>query len=139
VFAVFLLLLPAVATVWAANTFAGLIDPAIQSLAGPLAEWFGQLPSPAGEVLAGRYRLMMMGPLLFVWAGPTVVLYTLFLSIYKASGLIDLITTVTRWCAPSACMAAICTYCYEIRVQCAHRDQHAGLLRSRKPSVSRVS
>ena|SRR5215207_1189791 len=38
-------------------TFAGLIDAAIESLAGPLAEWFGQLPSPAGEVLAGRYGL----------------------------------------------------------------------------------
>jgi len=93
VLAVFLLLLPAVAAVWAANTFAGLVDPAVQSLTRPLAERLGQLPSPASEVLAGRYGFLTMGPLLFVWAVPTVVLYSLFLSIYKASGLIDRITT----------------------------------------------
>jgi ferrous iron transport protein B len=63
------------------NTFAGLIDSAIQALAGALAEWFGQLPSPAREYLTARYGLMTMGPLLFVWAVPSVVLYTLFLSI----------------------------------------------------------
>lgn len=92
VLAVFLLLLPAIAAVWAANTFADLFDPAFQSLVEPLAKWLGRLPSPAGEVFAGRYGLVTMGPLLFVWTVPTVVLYALFLGVYKASGLIDRIT-----------------------------------------------
>lgn len=93
VLGVFLLLLPAIAAVWAANTFAGLVDPAAQSLADPLAQRLGWLPSPAGEILAGRYGLVTMGPLLFVWAVPTVVLYALFLGYYKASGLLERITT----------------------------------------------
>ena len=33
-----------------------------------------------------------MGPLLFIWAMPTVVLYALFLGAYKASGLVERIT-----------------------------------------------
>lgn len=91
--AAFLLLLPAITAVWAANTFAGLVDPAVQSLAEPLTQWLGRLPSPAGEVLTGRYGLVTMGPLLFVWAVPTVTLFALFLGVYKASGLIDRVTT----------------------------------------------
>jgi Fe2+ transport system protein B len=43
-----------------------------------------------------------MGPLLFVWSVPTVVLFALFLGVYKATGLIDRITTsihpAVRWC-----------------------------------------
>jgi ferrous iron transport protein B len=92
VLAVFLLLLPAIAAVWAANTFAASVDPAFQSLAEPLAMFLGRLPSPAGEVFAGRYGLVTMGPLLFVWAVPTIVLYALFLGVYKASGLVDRIS-----------------------------------------------
>lgn len=51
-----------------------------------------RLPSPLTEILVGRYGLVTMGPLLFVWVVPTVVLYALFLGAYKASGLIERIT-----------------------------------------------
>jgi len=61
-------------------------------LVKPLVEQLNSLPSLLREILVGRYGLVTMGPLLFVWAVPTVLLYALFLGAYKASGLIDRIT-----------------------------------------------
>jgi Fe2+ transport system protein B len=90
--AAFLLLLPAIAAVWAANTFAGRVDPLIQSLIAPLVDRLSALPAPASNVLIGDYGLLVMGPLLLVWAVPTVVLYALLLGVYKASGLLDRVT-----------------------------------------------
>jgi len=87
--AMLLMLLPSLFAVYAANTFAGLVDPIISGWFGPVAEWFQMLPHPASDVLAGRYGLVTMGPLLFVWAVPTVLLYAAILGAYKASGLID--------------------------------------------------
>jgi Fe2+ transport system protein B len=40
-------------------------------------------------LLVGDYGLLTMGPALFVWAVPTVLLYAVILAAYKASGLID--------------------------------------------------
>lgn len=90
--AAFLLLMPAVAAIWMANTFAARVDPLVQASLKPLAEQLGLLPSPLAEMLVGRYGLVTMGPLLFVWAVPTVALYALILGGYKASGLLDRIT-----------------------------------------------
>lgn len=90
--AVLLLMLPAIAAVWAANTFASRIDPLVRRLIAPLAEELSALPSPAANILVGDYGLLAMGPLLLVWAVPTVVLYALLLGAYKASGLLDRIT-----------------------------------------------
>jgi len=90
--AILLLLLPAIIAVWTANAFAGLVDPSVQGLVKPVVEQLNSLPSLLREILVGRYGLVTMGPLLFVWAVPTVVLYALFLGAYKASGLIDRIT-----------------------------------------------
>lgn len=87
--AIGLLLAPAATAVWMANTFAGWLDPLVQNLTEPLGETIRPLLSPLGDVLAGDYGLLTMGPLLFVWAVPTVVLYSLFLGAYKASGLVD--------------------------------------------------
>ncbi len=87
-----LLLLPALVAVWAANTFAGLVDPLVQAaLAGPAQAMTG-LPGWQAALLVGRYGFLTMGPLLFVWAVPTVVLYALLLGGYKASGLLDRLT-----------------------------------------------
>lgn len=90
--AIVLLLIPAVLAVWFANTFAAIVDPLIQGLVNPTVEALSGLPSLSKEILIGRYGLVTMGPLLFVWAVPTVILYALFLGTYKASGLVERIT-----------------------------------------------
>jgi Fe2+ transport system protein B len=91
-FAIFLLLTPIIVAVWVANNFAALIDPSVQTIVVPLVKMFSGLPSPLKEILVGRYGIVTMGPLLFVWAIPTVVLYALIVGSYKASGLLDRIT-----------------------------------------------
>ncbi|MGF1541157.1 MAG: nucleoside recognition domain-containing protein, partial [Pleurocapsa sp.] len=102
-----LLLLPAIIAVWGANSFATLVDPVVQAAIARIIERtiqapgfdpgvtslpLSQLPTLLREVLVGRYGLVTMGPLLFIWAMPTVVLYALFLGAYKASGLVERIT-----------------------------------------------
>ncbi|MEM6445716.1 MAG: GTPase, partial [Cyanobacteria bacterium P01_D01_bin.123] len=92
--AISLLLLPAVIAVWVANGVAGMLDPLIQTGLAPLVNVLSQAPSLLEAILIGRYGLVTMGPLLFVWAVPTVILYALFLAAYKASGLVERITVV---------------------------------------------
>ncbi|MEM8615224.1 MAG: GTPase, partial [Cyanobacteria bacterium P01_H01_bin.105] len=88
--AVLLLLLPAVLAVGVANGVAGVLDPLVQAGLTPLVTILSQ--TPLREILIGRYGLITMGPLLFVWAVPTVILYALFLGAYKASGLVERMT-----------------------------------------------
>jgi ferrous iron transport protein B len=90
--AIVLLLLPAIIAVYAANSFAAIADPLVQELIKPIAEVLSGLPSLLQEIAIGRYGLVTMGPLLCVWAVPTVILYALFLGAYKASGLVERIT-----------------------------------------------
>ena len=87
-----LLILPAVVAVWVANTFAKLLDPVVQNLVSPLVRALGVLPSPLRETLIGNYGLLSMGPLLLLWAMPTVVVYALILGGFKDSGLLDRIS-----------------------------------------------
>lgn len=89
VLATLLLLAPAIAAVWLANDFAGRVDPLAQQALAPAVDAVGAWPSPLAEILSGRYGLLSMGPLMFVWAIPTVVLYAFFFALYKTSGLID--------------------------------------------------
>jgi Fe2+ transport system protein B len=89
VLALLLLLLPAVLAVVVANQAAGWIDLVVAGACRPLADSLQGLPEPWAEVLAGRYGLVTMGPLLLVWAAPTVLLYAFLLGAYKASGLIE--------------------------------------------------
>ncbi|MGK7886635.1 MAG: nucleoside recognition domain-containing protein [Crocosphaera sp.] len=90
--AIALLLIPAIIAVWGANSFATIVDPVMQALIASLIEPLSQLPIGLREILIGQYGLVTMGPLLFIWAMPTVVLYALFLGAYKASGLVERIT-----------------------------------------------
>ena len=94
--AILLLLLPAVLSVWVANGVAGILDPLIQTGLAPLVNFLSQTPSLLEAILIGRYGLVTMGPLLFVWAVPTVILYALFLGAYKASGLVERITVALQ-------------------------------------------
>jgi Fe2+ transport system protein B len=87
-----LLLVPAVLAVYCANNFANWLDPSMENLSQKLVDWMASVPSPAKDIIIGRYGLLTMGPLLFVWAVPTVLLYALVVGCYKASGLLDRIT-----------------------------------------------
>lgn len=91
--AVVLLILPALLAVLGANQAAAWLDPLVASSATPLAERIKSWPGPLGAVLASDYGLLTMGPLLFVWAVPTVLAYSALISVYKTSGLADHIGT----------------------------------------------
>jgi len=84
-----LIIAPAVAAVWGANHFAELVDPYVQSALGQVVARLSSLPALPREILVGPYGFITMGPLLFVWAVPTVVVFSFGLGIYKASGLLD--------------------------------------------------
>lgn len=86
------LILPAVVAVILANDFAEFIDPYVQASVGPIVERLHAVSEPVRSVLVGKYGLITMGPLMFVWALPTVLIYSLLLGIYKVSGLLDLLT-----------------------------------------------
>lgn len=91
--ALILLLLPTLLAVGFANSFAAVADPLVQSLVKPLVDVLADIPlSLPREMLIGRYGLLTMGPLLWVWAVPTVILYAVCLGTYKASGLVERIT-----------------------------------------------
>ncbi|WP_373539457.1 GTPase [Chamaesiphon sp.] len=90
--AIALLLLPAIIAVYAANSFAAIADPLVQEIIKPVTAALSGLTPLLKEIAIGRYGLVTMGPLLFVWAVPTVILYALFLGGYKASGLVERIT-----------------------------------------------
>jgi hypothetical protein len=127
--AIALLLIPAVLAVWFANTFAAIVDPLIQGLVSPRLEALSGLPSLPKEILIGRYGLVTMGPLLFVWAVPTVILYALY------SGCLQ-----SQWFSRTNyhCFASIVASLWLIRagfspgnhgvwLQRASRDQHSRL------------
>ncbi|MDQ2050027.1 FeoB small GTPase domain-containing protein [Natronolimnohabitans sp. A-GB9] len=81
------LLLPAIVAVWFANTVAGELDPLVGNALEPAIVWAETLPGPLAAVLGGDYGLLAMGPFLFVWALPTLLIFALFMGAYSASGL----------------------------------------------------
>jgi ferrous iron transport protein B len=87
-----LLFTPAVIAVMIANNFAAEVDPLVQAFFQPAVDAIASAPSFVHAILAGRYGLLSMGPLMLVWAMPTVLLYAILLGIYKASGLLDRLT-----------------------------------------------
>jgi ferrous iron transport protein B len=90
-----LLVLPALAAVFGANAIAGWLDPVASSLLEPAVAHINvHWPSWTQVLFTAeqggfRYGLLNMGPFLFVWALPTVLLFAVILAIYKSSGLID--------------------------------------------------
>lgn len=92
-FALGLLLLPSLVAVQFANAAAGMMDPFCSATLAPVVKLTQDtLPPILAALLAGKYGLLTMGPLLFAWAAPTVLIYAALLAIYKASGLIDRVT-----------------------------------------------
>ena len=99
--ALLLLLMPAWVAVDAANRLADRIDPWVRAWTEPLAGLLTSWPQPFAEILAGDYGFVTMGPLLLVWASPVVVLHALLMGAYKASGLLDRLTTaMSPWLRP---------------------------------------
>ncbi len=88
-----LLVLPALLAVLGANQVAAWLEPPTEAITDPLAARTADWAGPVGAMLAGDYGLLTMGPLLFVWAVPTVLVYAVVIGIYKASGLADRIGT----------------------------------------------
>ncbi|WP_299292165.1 FeoB small GTPase domain-containing protein [Nitrosopumilus sp.] len=84
-----LLLSPSILSVIGANYFADFVHPIISNLLTVPIEYLNTLPSPLRDILAGDYGFVSMGPFLFVWAAPVVVIYAVLLGIYKATGLLD--------------------------------------------------
>jgi Fe2+ transport system protein B len=87
-----LLLLPTALAVWFANSVAGEVSPIVDGWIEPLITWSSGLPEPFSTVLSSDYGLLSMGPFLFVWAGPTMLIFAVVLGVYKNTGLVTRIT-----------------------------------------------
>ncbi|SDR36626.1 nucleoside recognition domain-containing protein [Natronobacterium texcoconense] len=87
-----LLLVPAMIAVWFANTLAGELDPFVAAAFDPVVARAATLPEPFATVLASEYGFLSMGPFLFVWAGPTMLVFAVVLGVYKNTGLITRMT-----------------------------------------------
>lgn len=85
------LLAPSILSVAGANYFAGLVHPIVADLMAEPVERLEALllPPLLTYILVGEYGLFSMGPFLFVWAAPTITIYSLLLGVYKSTGLLD--------------------------------------------------
>ncbi|EMA55936.1 MULTISPECIES: nucleoside recognition domain-containing protein [Halococcus] len=89
---ILLLLLPAAVAVHFANAAAAELSPRVSTVLEPVVQWANSLPGPVAAVLGGEYGLLSMGPFLFVWAGPTILIFAVFMAVYKKSGIVTRIT-----------------------------------------------
>jgi len=87
-----LLLLPAAIAVWFANTLAGELDPIVGAAFEPLTAWAATFPEPLATMLTNQYGFLSMGPFLFVWAGPTMLIFAVVIGAYKNTGLVTRMT-----------------------------------------------
>lgn len=87
-----LLLVPAGLAVWFANTLAGELAPIVGRAFEPLVSAATTLPEPLAVLLTNQYGLLSMGPFLFVWAGPTMLIFAVILGVYKNTGLVSRMT-----------------------------------------------
>ncbi len=95
ILAILLLLVPAIATIFGANRLADWLHPVVASWTTPAIGWINaNMPWWFRLIMTSEhgdfgYGLLNMGPFLLVWALPTVLLFSLILGAYKASGLIE--------------------------------------------------
>lgn len=95
IFAILLLVLPALATIFGANKLAEVLHPIVSNWIDPMIAWVNtNLPEWLRVVLTAQqgdfgYGLLNMGPFLLVWALPTVLMFSIILAAYKASGLVE--------------------------------------------------
>ncbi len=93
VVSIVLLLLPAALAVWFANTLAGELDPIVGVAFDPVVAWAATFPEPFATMLTNQYGFLSMGPFLFVWAGPTMLIFAVVIGVYKNTGLVTRMTT----------------------------------------------
>jgi len=87
-----LLLFPAGVAVWFANTLAGELNPLVKTAFEPLVHVAATRPEPIAVLLTNDYGLLSMGPFLFVWAGPTMLIFAMILGVYKNTGIVTRMT-----------------------------------------------
>ena len=87
-----LLLFPAGVAVWFANSLADELDPIVGAAFEPLVGAAATLPEPLAVLLTSDYGLLSMGPFLFVWAGPPMLIFAVILGVYKNTGLVTRMT-----------------------------------------------
>ena len=81
--------MPAFAGVASANALANKFEPHFSAWLDPMLIAIEAWPPLLAPLFAGDYDLAAMEPFLLLYALPTVVLFSLFLSLYKVTGLID--------------------------------------------------
>ena len=92
VLSIALLLLPAAVAVHFANAAAAALSPRVGTVLEPAVQWASGLPGPLAAVVGGDYGLLSMGPFLFVWAGPTMLIFAMILGVYKNTGIVTRMT-----------------------------------------------
>lgn len=92
ILALALLFAPAWFAVTGANAFADALYAPLYGLLDPLLNWFDAQHPWLNAMLAGDYGVVAMFPFLLLYALPTVLVFALFLSLLKTSGLVDRLT-----------------------------------------------
>ncbi|MCC5850044.1 MAG: 50S ribosome-binding GTPase [Verrucomicrobia bacterium] len=92
VLALILLFAPAWLAVVGANAFADALYDPLYNLLEPLFDRVSALPEWLVAMIAGDYGFVSMFPFLLLYALPTVLVFALFLSLLKTSGLVDRLT-----------------------------------------------
>ncbi len=101
VLALLLLFGPAWIAVMGANAFADALYDPLYALLEPVLDWFAARPVWVDTMLAGEYGFVAMFPFLLLYALPTVLVFALFLSLLKTSGLVDRLTVALEgWLRP---------------------------------------
>ena len=99
--ALLLLFGPAWIAVMGANAFADALYDPLYSLLDPILRWFEVQHSWVDAMFAGEYGFVAMFPFLLLYALPTVLVFALFLSLLKTSGLVDRLTVaLENWLRP---------------------------------------
>ena len=99
--ALLLLFGPAWVAVMGANAFADALYDPLYDLLEPLLSWFETQPVWVNAMFAGDYGFVAMFPFLILYALPTVLVFALFLSLLKTSGLVDRLTVALEgWLRP---------------------------------------
>ncbi len=83
---------PAWIAVSSANAFADSLYDPLDAALSPLLDRFDSWPLWIQSMLAGDYGFFAMFPFLLLYALPTVLIFALFLSLLKSSGLVDRLT-----------------------------------------------
>lgn len=83
---------PACVAVMQANAFANRFYDSISSMLNPVLSRINELPRPLSSTLGGDYGVIAMFPFLLLYALPTILIFSGLITIYKSTGLLDLLS-----------------------------------------------